>query len=246
MTAEVATAGEAGLAGFIDSVYVGNLQAPLLRMAEETGGQAIINANDVGDGLSRFATDFRTYYSLGYVPAHSGDGRYYEVEVRLKEKQKGVKIRHRAGYRDKPMNTRMSDGAMATLVYDFQDNPLDVRIEIESMRPDDGDPGKYSLVDVLVAIPISQLELVEIGEVNVAQTKLFLAAMDSEGGTSDVSEVPINLRIPNGEVDTARDQLYPYRVTLRMRRGPHRLAVGFVDEIGSERSFVSRSFTVGS
>ncbi|MCZ6508404.1 MAG: VWA domain-containing protein, partial [Acidobacteria bacterium] len=36
---EIATAGEAGIASFVDSVYISNLQAPLLRLAEATGGQ---------------------------------------------------------------------------------------------------------------------------------------------------------------------------------------------------------------
>ena len=94
---ELATADEAGLATFVDSVYISNLQAPLLRLAEATGGQAIINTNDVGKGLDKVSTDFRTYYSLGYVSAHSGDGRYYKVEVSLKDKMKGVRIRHREG-----------------------------------------------------------------------------------------------------------------------------------------------------
>ncbi len=242
---EMATAEEAGLANFVDSIYISNLQAPLLRLAEATGGQAIINSNDIGRGLDKIASDFQTYYSLGYLPAHSGDGRYYKVQVRLKEKRKGVRIRHREGYRDKPMSARMSDGAMATLVYGFEDNPLDVELKIEGERPDDGDAENYYLVDVLVGIPIKEIELVPVGEFHVGQTKVFFAALDSNGGTSDVSEVPVNLRIPNEQVGTAVEQMYPYRVTLRMRTGPHRLAVGVVDEIGANRSFLSHSFVVG-
>ncbi len=244
---ELSTAGEAGLAGWVDSVYISNLQAPLLRLAEETGGQAVINSNDVGKGLSKIATDFQTYYSLGYVSAHSGDGRYYRVEVRLKDKEKrrGVRIRHREGYRDKPLTARMTDGAMATLVHGFEDNPLGVQVSITDERPDEEEADRYYLVDIVVGIPIGRLELVPIGDVHVGQTKVYFAAMDSEGGTSGVSEVPLDLRIPNDDVATAVEQLYPYRVTLRMRRGPHRLAVGVVDELGAARSFLSHSFVVG-
>jgi VWFA-related protein len=242
---EMATADEAGIATFIDSTYISNLQAPLLRLAEETGGQAIINTNDVGKGLSKVASDFRTYYSLGYLPAHSGDGRYYKVEVKLKEKRKGVKIRHREGYRDKPMSARMSDGAIATLTYGFEDNPLDVNIKVEATRPDASENSKYYLVDIVVEIPISSIELVPVGEFHVGQTKVFFAAMDSEGDTSDVSEVPLKLRIPDAQIETALTQFYPYRVTLRMRRGPHRLAVAVIDEVGANKSFLRHSFTVG-
>lgn len=244
-SAELATGDEASIATFVDGIYISNLQAPLRRLAEATGGQAIINTNDIGDGLRRIARDFRTYYSLGYIPAHSGDGRYYRIEVRLKDKQRGITVRHRDGYRDKPLLARMSDGAMATLVYGFEENPLGLDVKIEASRPDETD-SKFAMVDVVIEIPIRALELVQIGEVHVSQAKFFVAAMDENGDTSDVSEVPLNLRIPQDKVATALEQLYAYAVTLRMRRGPHRLAVGMVDEIDGDKSFVSRSFEVGN
>jgi VWFA-related protein len=243
-SAEMATANEANLATFVDSVYINNLQAPLRRLAEATGGQAILNTNDVGDGLKKVGRDFHTYYSLGYIPAHSGDGRYYGIEVKLKEKQRGITVRHREGYRDKPLLARMSDGAMATLVYGYEENPLGLNIKVEGMRDDETD-SKFALVDLVIEIPIKSLELVPIGEFRVGQAKVYFVAMDEEGGTSDVSEVPINLRIPLDKVETAIKQLYGCAVTLRMRRGPHRLAVGMVDEIDADKSFVSRSFVVG-
>jgi VWFA-related protein len=242
---EMATSEEAGLATFVDSIYISNLQAPLLRLAEQTGGQAIINSNDVGKGLTRIASDFQTYYSIGYLPAHAGDGRYYRVEVQLKEKRKGVKIRHRQGYRDKPTTDRMRDGAMATLVYGFKDNPLDVSIKVEQTREGEVDDKGFYLVDIVVEIPIGAIELVRIGDFHIGKTKIFFAAMDTEGDTSDVSEVPLDLRIPDAAIETAREQLYPYSVTLRMRSGPHHLAVGVIDEIGAKKSFLSHRFMVG-
>ena len=102
-----------------------------------------------------------------------------------------------------------------------------------------------NLVDIVVEIPISSIELVPVGEFHVGQTKVFFAAMDSEGDTSDVSEVPLKLRIPDAQIETALTQFYPYRVTLRMRRGPHRLAVAVIDEVGANKSFLRHSFTVG-
>jgi hypothetical protein len=239
----LATADEASIATFIDGIYISNLQAPLRRLAEATGGRAILNTNDVGDGLRRIGSDFRTYYSLGYIPAHSGDGRYYKLEGRLKDKPRGVTVRHRDGYRDKPLLARMSDGALATLAYGFAENPLGIDVKVSGTRPDTQDT-KFALVDLVVEIPIKALELVPIGDFHVGQAKIFVAAMDDEGATSDVSEVPLNLRIPKDRVAAAVEQVYAYSMTLRMRHGPHRLAVGMVDEIDADKSFVSRSFVV--
>ncbi len=96
---------------FVDSVYWSNIQGSLQLMAERTGGKAIFNTNDPTKGLDLVGDDFRTYYSLGYTPAHSGDGRYHKVEVRTK--RKGLVVRHRDGYRDKSPEARMADGVMS-------------------------------------------------------------------------------------------------------------------------------------
>ena len=89
----------AGASAFIDSQNNYNLQAPLLQLAEATGGRAIINTNDVGDDLKVVARDLRTYYSLGYQPAHVGDGRYHKIEVKVK--RKGLRVRHRTSPRSR-------------------------------------------------------------------------------------------------------------------------------------------------
>ncbi|MGE5233016.1 MAG: VWA domain-containing protein, partial [Acidobacteriota bacterium] len=58
---------------YVDQVYTSNLQAPLQMMAEQTGGLAVLNANNVLPALQKIAIDFDTYYSLGYTPSHAGD-----------------------------------------------------------------------------------------------------------------------------------------------------------------------------
>ncbi|MFP5286491.1 MAG: VWA domain-containing protein, partial [Thermoanaerobaculia bacterium] len=101
ISAENATAGQ-GV--YVDSIQISNLQAPLQMLAEKTGGVAIINANQVTPQLEKLAQDFGTYYSLGYTPPHYGDGRYYKIDVKVK--QKGWQVRHREGYRDKSPDSR--------------------------------------------------------------------------------------------------------------------------------------------
>ena len=117
-------------------------------------------------------------------------------------------------------------------------------MKIADTRPDDREASNYSLVDIVIEVPIKSIELVKFGELSVGQTKIYIAAMDSEGDTSEVSEVPLDLRIPDDKLATALTQLFPYRVTLRMRRGPHRLAVGVYDEVAGKKSFLSHYFQV--
>ncbi|MEO6193329.1 MAG: VWA domain-containing protein, partial [Thermoanaerobaculia bacterium] len=98
-----------GLSQLVDSVRISNLQSTLQTLAEKTGGVAILNTNVITPRLERVARDFNTYYSLGYTPPHFGDGRYYKIDVKVKNR-KDLQVRHREGYRDKSTEARMSDG----------------------------------------------------------------------------------------------------------------------------------------
>jgi VWFA-related protein len=231
-----------GLSVLVDAIYINNLQAPLRFMAEQTGGQAIVNSNRVGPALAKVGRDFDTYYSLGYTPGHSGDGKYHKITVRLKDQRKGVKIRHREGYRDRNLKGRMADKTTSSLMYGFESNPLEVALRVgkENRRAS----GNY-VVPVAVMVPISGLELIPREQFHQGRIKLFFSAMDEDGRTSDLQEIPLEIQIPTDEVARAREEPYVYTVSLEMRGGSHRLAVGVRDEIGATESFVSKTVNVG-
>src|SRR6185295_15247997 len=230
-----------GFSQLIDSVRISNLQSPLQFLAEKTGGVAILNTNSITPQLGRIANDLKTYYSLGYTPSHYGDGRYYQIEVKVKNR-KDLTVRHREGYRDKSTDSRMSDGTLAALNFPFEDNPLGVTVEFGQPKPkEDG----YFLVPVMVRIPIGKLVLVPREQTEEAKVRLFIAAMDSGGGTSDVQQAPVPISIPKAEVATAQGKQFVYSVTLLMRSGEQRVAVGVRDDVGAQASFVSRGVIVG-
>lgn len=230
----------AGQGVYIDSIQVSNLQAPLQMLAEKTGGVAIINRNQVLPALQKVADDFGSYYSLGYTPTHYGDGRYYKIGVKVK--RKGVVVRHREGYRDKSFESRMTDGTLAVLNFPFQDNKFG--LELDFGQPTAREDGLF-LVPVVVKIPLSKLVLVPRDQTQEARVRLYIAAMDTEGGISDVQQVPLPISIPAGEVQAAMGKHYAYSVSLLMRRGDQKVAVGVRDDVAGEASFVSRTLRVG-
>jgi VWFA-related protein len=230
-----------GFAQLVDSVRFSNLQSSIQMLAEKTGGVAIINSNVVTPQLEKIAKDFNTYYSLGYTPPHYGDGRYYKIDVKVKNR-KDVLVRHREGYRDKSTDARMSDGTLAALNFPFEENPLGVSVEFGQARPrEDG----FYLVPVNVHIPIGKLVLVPRETSEDAKVRLFIAALDSNGGTSDVQQAPVPISIPKADVETAKNKQFVYSVTLLMRSGDQRVSVGVRDDVGALASFVSRGVRVG-
>lgn len=222
-----------------DFVRDSNLSEPLQMMAQDTGGLAAFNTNNFGGALARMAADFDAYYSLGYVPAHSGDGRYHTIEVKVK--QKGADVRHRAGYRDKTMEARLAEGALAALLHGVEDDALRLEVTVGAGRPrGDG----YYLVPLEVGIPLGRVTLVPQGEVYRGQLRVVVAVVDRDGGTSPPEQATIPLEIPAAEIDAARSKNFVYAVNLLSRPGEQEVAIGVRDELAGETAFVRRGFFV--
>ncbi len=237
-SAENRTANSSGL---VESVHNSNMMAPLQMIAEETGGKAIYNTNDATKGLRTVAADFKTYYSLGYSPVHSGDGRYHRIDVRTKRKD--LVVRHREGYRDKSTEAKMSDGVVSALFYDAESNSLNIAVKRgPEVRRDDG----FFSVPMEIRIPIGNLVLVPAEGMRQARVRVYFAAMDGEGGMSEVQNSIIPINIPEAEMATAVKQVYVYSISLMMRKGPQKLAVGVRDEVGATQSFTVRTMNIGS
>jgi VWFA-related protein len=227
--------GREGFATTLDSATVSNLHSSLLLLAEQTGGRAILNTNNFLPSLEDMAGDFRGYYSLGYTPSHSGDGRYYSIEVRVR--QKGLSVRHREGYRDKPADLRMSESTMSALRWDLENNPHGMTLQFRS-GSGQTEP-ETEVVELAVRIPLASVVLVPRETIHVGRLRLYLALRDSQGRVAAVREIPVTIEIPGAEMEQALGQDYVYKIPLMMRSGRQRVAVGLLDEIGANRSFVT-------
>ena len=70
----------------------------LLTIANNTGGTAIVNTNDLTQGVARIAADTSAYYLLGYYSTNAkNDGQVRQIKVRVK--QPNTSVTARRGYR---------------------------------------------------------------------------------------------------------------------------------------------------
>ena len=68
-----------------------------MSVAEDSGGFAVHNTNDLAAGLERISRESRSYYLIGYVPKDvKPDGRFRKIEVKLG--RSGLTVRARKGY----------------------------------------------------------------------------------------------------------------------------------------------------
>ncbi|HVR28806.1 MAG TPA: VWA domain-containing protein [Thermoanaerobaculia bacterium] len=242
-TVDQAHIGSAGQMGFIDTINNSNLQSPLQLLAEETGGRAILNANRVLPDLLKMGRDFRNYYSLGYAPPVAGDGRYHRIEVRLRSKGQGYQIRHRSGYRDKSVESRMIEGTLSALNLNMQNNPLQMRIQFG--RPKPRSDGNYD-APVYLQIPFAKLTLVPGGGEHRGRLRIFFAAKDEQDKATEVQEIPVDISIPSDRIAETEGKHYTYGLELTMERGYHDLAIGLRDELGAQYAFVRRGVDIAA
>jgi VWFA-related protein len=238
-SAEAAGAHSLSGGASLDAIRTQNLQEPLIHLADATGGQSILNTSNYDGALSRAAVDFDAYYSLGYRSPGSGDGKLHRIEVRVQ--RPGVKVRHRAGYVDKPQSERVADRTLSSLLLAVESNPLGIEIEL-------GQPERRSdrrwLLPVMVRIPFRQLALIPHGDAEEGRINLYLAVQD-EHGVSDLHHHLYPVRVPSDQLAEAREQTLGYYAMLEIRPGTPTLAVGVWDELSGVESFVRKEVEAG-
>jgi VWFA-related protein len=225
----------------IGSAQRASLQESLQTLAEGTGGRAILNANDLRPEMAGLREDFSTVYSLGYTPAHNGDGKEHKIEVRVK--RPGIRLRYRESYRDKPVLEKAVDRTLAALLYDMEDNPLGISVEVGEQIPG---PSGTLAVPIRLRIPLHKLAILNRDQEYEGSLRLLVATRSEDGRSAPVRQVAVPIKIPRKEVLNALGQFYLYTLTLQLPPGTHRVAVGVRDEIAATTSYLSRGVTVGA
>ena len=236
----------------IEFTRANNLEEPLLRLADRTGGRAIVNTRNFAGGFDRIASDFQNRYSLGYSPTHIERGSTHRIEVELTDEARRryrgrLSIRHRDSYVDKSVSAEMADLTLAALSMEEAANPMGVRI-----APVRG-PGSEVLLDsgdiqsrMLVAIPIGPLTLAPAADGHEANVRLWVQVIDEEGRVSEVTEHPVPIVVKEGEIEDARELSWPFAVDVVTAPGPHRVAVGVRDDLAATTSVVTLDIDAGN
>jgi hypothetical protein len=215
-------------------------------LASDTGGRAILNANDLTHDLTHIQEDFASYYSLAYSPPHSGDGHDHRIEVRVK--RPGLKVRYRQGYRDKPALERTVDRTLASLLYGYEDNPLEIQVEVGDSEPlalSNGKSASWS-VPIRLRIPLFRVTMLPTEKSFEGKLRLLVATDNAAGKRTPVRQVQVPISIPRLSALTALGQYYQYEVKLNLETGEQHLAIAVRDEATTTTSFLARTLKLGA
>ncbi len=244
VTAEFTSAGTSdGLGAFspdILAIEAFNREAPLLLMAEGTGGVAFTRSSNMAELLDRMTADFSTFYSLGYTPLSPGDGKFHEVEVTVN--RPGLVVRHVKGYREVEPAEQMRNLTLSALFYDFADNPLAVSLAAGQYNETTG--GQFR-IPLMIKVPFEKLVLLPQKDLWAGRLMAYVVVQDEKGNLSPFKRVLIPLRVPDSQYDKAMQSQAAYTLDLVMKKGKHRIAVGIRDELAHVEATVNLDLSVG-
>jgi VWFA-related protein len=125
----------------------------LMILAEDTGGQVVLNNNNMGEILTRVIEDSNSYYVLSFYPeTPNNKGKFRKINVSLRD-QKGCSISSVNGYYDpKPIDKQSSGERLLSLketMLTSLSEELHLSVEPEVFADPDGKP----LLCLSVAVP---------------------------------------------------------------------------------------------
>ena len=227
---------EARIDPFIEKT---NLQSMPQLMAEETGGKAILNRNDVTVPLREMQADYSSYYSVGYRSLRTGGERPRKIAVKMKKK--GLVARSRRSYVEKGIETRIAEGVTSALYFSREENPLAAGIEVGQPAPADN---RNYLVPIRVRIPYSRITLLPEGPVARGRLVFYFIVVDSDGKQSELANQVVPVEIDSKELPNLGRRDFVYDVRLLMIPGGQRLSLAVRDEPTNTVSFLQQSVFV--
>ncbi|HKD11830.1 MAG TPA: VWA domain-containing protein [Thermoanaerobaculia bacterium] len=195
-------------------------QAPLLELATQTGGLALLNSNDFARGISQVYQDTSTYYSIGVTLSKVPGSGYRNVKVEVA--RPGLTVRTRHGYAPRSAGERATDVAQAALRSNVEYRAIPVTMMVAPARK----AKKYFELPIKLNIPASSLTFVPDGETAKAVADVYIAVSDDKGNMSDVGHEQAVFTMPK---DAPAEAELAYTAALTIRKGNARVAINIQD-----------------
>jgi VWFA-related protein len=195
-------------------------QEGMVHLARETGGLALLNSNDLHQGLSRIYQDTSMYYSIGITLSKLPAASYQDVRVEVN--RPGAVVRARRGYAPRTEEDRARDRVQATLKTNLAYGAIPMTLRT---APATKQGGKFT-VPISVTLPATALTFVPEGSERRATADVAIGVMDDAGRMSDVSRQEATFTLPEGKNDA---EPLVYTATLQTRKGNQRIVVNLRD-----------------
>lgn len=199
-------------------------QDTLVALAEDTGGRAFLDTNDLTLGMRQAQQDIRSYYVLGYYAANQAqDGRFRRIQVRLNRPLQ-AKLDYRSGYFAPKDFSRFTESdkeqhlAEALALGDpITDLPLALEVNYFRLASD-----RY-FVPVSVKIPGSEITLARRGSTESTELDFIGQVRDGRGRVVATVRDGIRVRLRAEDVAQLESRNFQYDTGFTLIPGRYRL-----------------------
>ena len=204
-----------------------NQQETLATLALDTGGKALLDSNDLTDGIRQVQRDFSSYYVLSYVSSNSAqDGRYRHIQVKLALRLADLKAKldYRQGYYGPTTFAHMRDSDKEAQLSQalLSNNPvteLPLAVEVDYFRLE---KNKY-FVPVSVKIPGSALEFHGKGAKQATELDFIAQVFDARKRSAGTVRDTIPLKVASDVATQVAHKSIQYDTGLTLVPGKYTL-----------------------
>ena len=186
-----------GAAGHFDNMPAQSSRpigiATMEKVAEDTGGQAFVNTNDLTGAIRKAVEDSAVTYTLGfYIAPGELDGKFHDVKVEVKGH--GLTVRYPKGYFAYPDLPATKDENQARLVTAAQ-SPIESSSIPLTATVDRVDQPPHSL-KVVCSIDARDLQLAQSGGGRKGALQVYIIEQDETGKVILQSGKTFSLQFP--------------------------------------------------
>lgn len=166
-------------------------------MADDTGGRAFINTNDLTGAIRSVVEDSVVTYTLGfYVDASTLDGKFHKLRVQVR--RSGVHLQYAKGYFALKDTAATQDERRAAFLTAMR-SPLEssaIPVDIQVTRVDRTAPNS---LDLSGTINIHDVHFTEANRIRVGMVDVTVLEQDHTGKVLHESTHRVNLRFTEGK-----------------------------------------------
>lgn len=199
------------------------------KLADETGGEAFVNTNDITGAIRRAVEDSAVTYALGfYIDRDSVDGKFHELRVQVK--RSGLNIRYPKGYfalKDTPATQdERRNSFLAAIRSPIESSVIPLRVKVDRVNQ----PTQNSL-SLFGSVDIHDLQLAQNSDIRVGALDVTIIEQDETGKVLHESANRINLRFTEKQYPTVLKSGITFSKSVQPQAGVSTLRVLVQDPV---------------
>ncbi len=162
-------------------------------MAEDTGGRAFVNTNDLTGAIRKVVEDSAVTYTLGfYLDPHAVDGKFHKLRVEVK--RAGLTLSYPKGYfafKDEPATQDESHNSfLAAIRSPLDSSAIPLQVKVDRVNQ----PAAHSL-QIVGTVGMRGIVLAKDGEVRKGSLDVYTLEQDPAGNVLQQINNRLNLKL---------------------------------------------------